>query len=414
MLILGAVISGIIIDAFSADRAEKTKIEEDDRDFDFVSGLPRSAFDNLGHQIDFDDYRKQYHDPWNYLYYTVYLEEKPDADFTGQESYICKMVKEKNASFFPTLRAGNDIVPNSTGEDGNRDGFASKGPRAVAVSTQAIHRNLIYRGICEDWLCFQGIARMKDIRKLEATINDTRTDLKMSISTVEENQEEMRKTLADIQRMLNRIHGMPDLNEEEQHNVWLKSVLGDVVDLIGSKQEYDRLWLLYDTNSDGQLDLSELGGIALDALRRSDDLMTEKLSRQEARGDYDRKKHDDLQKAQQLLSERLGPLLKMDKEDIKDSDFVQVSILLTSAEKHELFILQHDGLSLKHDGLFVQAVINTIRERFDTDGNSLISKDECVLTPSFNMFCLIGSSSVDYVFVLQVACTGPSYPQDGV
>ena len=111
VLILGAVISGIIIDAFSADRAAKTKIEEDDRDYDFVSGLARSEFEN--HGIQFDDFVKQYHDPWNYLYYTVYLEEKKNEDYTGQESYVWKMIAKKDPGFFPTLRALNTIVPNS-------------------------------------------------------------------------------------------------------------------------------------------------------------------------------------------------------------------------------------------------------------------------------------------------------------
>ena len=102
---------GIIIDAFSADRAAKTKIKEDDRDYDFVSGLARSAFEN--HGIQFDDFVKQYHDPWNYLYYTVYLEEKKNEDYTGQESYVWKMIAKKDPGFFPTLRALNTIVPNS-------------------------------------------------------------------------------------------------------------------------------------------------------------------------------------------------------------------------------------------------------------------------------------------------------------
>ena len=70
---------------------------------------------------------------------------------------------------------------------------------------------------------------MKDIRRLEASIRETRTDLKTNLSNVEENQEEMKKTLGEIQKMLQRIHGMSDLSEEEQQNVWLKSVLGDVV-----------------------------------------------------------------------------------------------------------------------------------------------------------------------------------------
>jgi hypothetical protein len=111
VLIMGAVISGIIIDAFSADRTEKERIDQDDKEFDFISGLPRSEFENLG--LHFDEFVKQFHDPWNYLYYTVYLAEKNETEYTGQESYVWKMVQAKDPRFFPTLRAGKHIVPSA-------------------------------------------------------------------------------------------------------------------------------------------------------------------------------------------------------------------------------------------------------------------------------------------------------------
>ena len=72
----------------------------------------------------------------------------------------------------------------------------------------------------------------------------------------------------------------------------------------------------------------------MDALRRSDMLMTEMLRAREAKGDYDTKKHEDLQKAQQLLAERIGPVLNaaalavtLDEEaHVEESDFVQAVI----------------------------------------------------------------------------------------
>ena len=88
----------------------KDRINDDDKEFDFISGLPRSEFEKLG--VQFDEYVKQFHDPWNYMYYTVYLAEKNEAEYTGQESYVWKMVQNKDPRFFPTLRAGNHIVPN--------------------------------------------------------------------------------------------------------------------------------------------------------------------------------------------------------------------------------------------------------------------------------------------------------------
>lgn len=159
VLILGAVISGIIIDAFSADRADKNKIDEDDREYDFVSGLPRSDFEQKNiKDLRFEDYVKQFHDPWNYLYYTVYLDEKDDCDFTGQESYVSEKVKNKDPHFFPIQRMATHLEGTSqdasdlsqTSATVDRVGASDIGKRDASCVT------MIHFGTCFCCVLYQG------------------------------------------------------------------------------------------------------------------------------------------------------------------------------------------------------------------------------------------------------------------
>ena len=103
VLILGAVISGIIIDAFGEKRDERCSMEEDIKDVDFVSGLERAEFESI--QLDFDAIRYHQHHIENYLYYAIHLHEKDSTDFTGQESYVSELMLEMDPGFFPTGRS---------------------------------------------------------------------------------------------------------------------------------------------------------------------------------------------------------------------------------------------------------------------------------------------------------------------
>ena len=103
VLILGAVISGIIIDAFGEKRDERSSMEEDIKDVDFVSGLERAEFESI--QLDFDAIRYHQHHIENYLYYAIHLHEKDSTDFTGQESYVSELMLDMDPGFFPTGRS---------------------------------------------------------------------------------------------------------------------------------------------------------------------------------------------------------------------------------------------------------------------------------------------------------------------
>ena len=103
--VMGAIISGIILDAFGARREARLSMIEDKKNVDFVSGLHRSAFEEIN--LDFDFIRDEYHDWRNYLYYCVYLDEKDEDDYTGVESYMAGLLAAQphpDPEFFPTGR----------------------------------------------------------------------------------------------------------------------------------------------------------------------------------------------------------------------------------------------------------------------------------------------------------------------
>eukprot|EP01046_Picozoa_sp_COSAG06_P075856 COSAG06_NODE_23910_length_678_cov_1.046632_1_plen_221_part_10 len=107
----------------------------------------------------------------------------------------------------------------------------------------------------------------------------TKDELKAQMHGQEETLEELKKTMHDMHAMLFSMHGLAHLSDEEENNVWLMSVLGDVVDMVTTKEIYDRLWLNYDADRNGKLDIHELAHLALDAIRRSGSLIDVRLLR---------------------------------------------------------------------------------------------------------------------------------------
>ena len=102
----------------------------------------------------------------------------------------------------------------------------------------------------------------------EATKNDLNTQLRGQ----EEILDDVRWQVDCIRRLVLRVHQMSDLSVKEESDVWLMSVLPQVVDEAVS-EGYERLFLKYDKNMDGSLSIDELGLVAVDALKQSDSLI---------------------------------------------------------------------------------------------------------------------------------------------
>eukprot|EP00736_Rhodelphis_marinus_P011999 Rmarinus@m.12901 len=103
VLILGAIISGIIIDTFGELRDEKASKEDDMENVCFMCGLTRDTFDQRGNG--FDDHIKRDHNMWQYMFFKMHLEGTPEDDFTGQESYMVEKLDNRDCSVFPLRRA---------------------------------------------------------------------------------------------------------------------------------------------------------------------------------------------------------------------------------------------------------------------------------------------------------------------
>eukprot|EP00824_Muranothrix_gubernata_P005809 TRINITY_DN17588_c0_g1_i1.p1 TRINITY_DN17588_c0_g1~~TRINITY_DN17588_c0_g1_i1.p1 ORF type:complete len:193 (-),score=45.55 TRINITY_DN17588_c0_g1_i1:9-587(-) len=103
ILIMVAIISGIIIDSFGELRDTKRKIEDDMNDKCFVCSIDRDQIEHKGGG--FIRHIKQEHNMWDYLFFRMYLDEKPRTEFTGQESYVRELIDKKEIKWFPINRA---------------------------------------------------------------------------------------------------------------------------------------------------------------------------------------------------------------------------------------------------------------------------------------------------------------------
>jgi hypothetical protein len=67
---------------------------------------------------------------------------------------------------------------------------------------------------------------------MQCDAEKTKDDLKAQMHGHEETLEELKKTMHEMHAMLFQMHGMAHLSDEEENNVWLMSVLGEVVDMV--------------------------------------------------------------------------------------------------------------------------------------------------------------------------------------
>jgi len=103
IIIVLNLIFGVIIDTFADLRSEKQQKEEILKNTCFTCGLDRSQFDNK--TVSYEDHIRHEHNMWHYLYFIVLVRVKDPTEFTGPESYVSSMIKDKNLEWFPRLRA---------------------------------------------------------------------------------------------------------------------------------------------------------------------------------------------------------------------------------------------------------------------------------------------------------------------
>ncbi|XP_035720753.1 inositol 1,4,5-trisphosphate receptor-like isoform X4 [Vespa mandarinia] len=114
IIIVLNLIFGVIIDTFADLRSEKQQKELILKNTCFICGLNRSAFDNK--TVSFEEHVKHEHNMWHYLYFIVLVKVKDPTEFTGPESYVYAMVKDRNLDWFPRLRAKSLAADEGEGE----------------------------------------------------------------------------------------------------------------------------------------------------------------------------------------------------------------------------------------------------------------------------------------------------------
>jgi inositol 1,4,5-triphosphate receptor type 1/inositol 1,4,5-triphosphate receptor type 3 len=111
-VIMIAIVTGVIIDAFGASRDHRTEVEEDQAAKCFICGIEGSRFEtkrpkdkNDKRHYGFDWHLEHEHNTWNYVYFQAHLKLKNPNDYNGSESYVAGLTKKALTDFFPSERA---------------------------------------------------------------------------------------------------------------------------------------------------------------------------------------------------------------------------------------------------------------------------------------------------------------------
>jgi len=103
ILILAAIISGIIIDAFSSMRAELNERTADQMNFCFICYINRSTMERQ--MVKFEKHIFQEHYMWSYCRFLMYLSESEDSELNGPESFVKGLVTAGDYIFYPINKA---------------------------------------------------------------------------------------------------------------------------------------------------------------------------------------------------------------------------------------------------------------------------------------------------------------------
>ncbi|XP_078000970.1 ryanodine receptor 2-like [Glandiceps talaboti] len=99
IVILLAIIQGLIIDAFGELRDQIEQVKEDMESKCFICGIGKEYFDREPHG--FEKHVMKEHDFANYMFFLMHLINKPETEYTGQESYVWELYQERCWDFFP-------------------------------------------------------------------------------------------------------------------------------------------------------------------------------------------------------------------------------------------------------------------------------------------------------------------------
>ncbi|TPP59596.1 Ryanodine receptor 44F [Fasciola gigantica] len=99
IIILLAIIQGLIIDAFGDLRDQLEQVKEDLESKCFICGIGKEYFDKIPHG--FEQHVEKEHNFANYMYFLMHIINKPDTEYTGQETYVWELYQQRSWDFFP-------------------------------------------------------------------------------------------------------------------------------------------------------------------------------------------------------------------------------------------------------------------------------------------------------------------------
>jgi len=67
----------------------------------------RSISVHLKKNYSFEQHIQNDHNMWNYVFFFLYLREKPVIQYTAQESYVSDLLNSRNITFFPIQQSGD-------------------------------------------------------------------------------------------------------------------------------------------------------------------------------------------------------------------------------------------------------------------------------------------------------------------
>ena len=108
-LIMGTLllnmVTGVIVDTFSALRLDAADRHYKLNNVCFICGIQRAEMEALGAEHHFDEHIGCDHERWSYFYFLHYLWHLRDPmEFNGVETYVARCVKERRTDWFPNRR----------------------------------------------------------------------------------------------------------------------------------------------------------------------------------------------------------------------------------------------------------------------------------------------------------------------
>jgi len=119
-IVLLNVVFGVIVDTFSALREESNQKRNHLKGFCFICGMSAEEIEKNSKRS-FQYHNQNVHKMWDYLFFYIYLHQKPASELNGCEQYVMQSIKDRQSSWFPV--PSNDKIEHSTGD--HEDGLNS-------------------------------------------------------------------------------------------------------------------------------------------------------------------------------------------------------------------------------------------------------------------------------------------------